>query len=54
MNTPEFKGDWPEIKKKIRKEYAKLTSEDLKFAEIQKESMRKKLQVTPEKNKKGV
>lgn len=36
MNITEFKGDWEELKRKIRKEFAELTNEDLKFEEVKK------------------
>lgn len=33
MKGREFKGDWEELKRKIRKEFAELTNEDLKIEE---------------------
>jgi hypothetical protein len=51
MNTTEFKGDWAELKRKIRKEFAELTNEELKFSEVQKEAMLKRLQITMGKTK---
>ena len=45
MSSKEFEGDWEELKNKIRKEFSELTDKDLKFAEVQKEEMLRRLQV---------
>jgi uncharacterized protein YjbJ (UPF0337 family) len=51
MNTTEIKGNWNEIKGKLKQRYATLTDNDLIFAEGKKEEMFGRLQVKLGKTK---
>lgn len=44
MNTTEFKGNWDELKGKLKQKYATLTDDDLMFAEGKKDEMMGRLQ----------
>jgi len=44
MNTTEIKGNWDEIKGKLKQKFAQLTDDDLMFAEGKQEEMYGKLQ----------
>jgi uncharacterized protein YjbJ (UPF0337 family) len=46
MNTTEAKGNWNEIKGRLRQKFAVLTDNDLMFEEGKKEEMLGKLQIT--------
>lgn len=50
-NTTELKGNWNEIKGKIKQKYATLTDDDLTFAEGKKDEMLGRLQVKLGKTK---
>ncbi len=51
MNTTELKGNWDELKGKLKQKYANLTDDDLMFAEGKKEEMYGKLQIKLGKTK---
>jgi len=51
MNTEEIKGNWNEIKGKLKQKYADLTDDDLLFAEGKKDEMLGKLQIKLGKSK---
>ncbi len=51
MNTTELKGNWEELKGKLKQKYATLTDDDLLFAEGKKDEMMGKLQVKLGKSK---
>jgi uncharacterized protein YjbJ (UPF0337 family) len=51
MNTTELKGNWEEQKGKLKQKFAKLTDNDLLFAEGKKEEMMGKLQIKLGKSK---
>lgn len=51
MNTTELKGNWNELKGKLKAQYATLTDNDLMFAEGKKEEMLGRLQVKLGKTK---
>jgi len=51
MNTTEMKGNWEEQKGKLKQKFAKLTDNDLLFAEGKKDEMIGKLQITLGKSK---
>ncbi len=51
MNKLEVKGNWNEIKGKLKKKYATLTDNDLMYTEGQKDEMLGKLQVKLGKTK---
>ena len=51
MNTTEVKGNWNEIKGKLKQKFATLTDNDLLFAEGKKEEMFGKLQIKLGKTK---
>lgn len=51
MNTTEMKGNWEEQKGKLKQKFAKLTDNDLLFAEGKKEEMMGKLQIKLGKSK---
>lgn len=51
MNTEEMKGNWNEIKGKLKQKYADLTDDDLLFAEGKKDEMLGKLQIKLGKSK---
>ena len=44
MNTLELKGDWNIMKGKLKKKYADLTDDDLKFVEGQEEELLGRIQ----------
>lgn len=44
MNTRELKGNWEELKGKLKQKYADLTDDDLMYEEGQREEMMGKLQ----------
>jgi uncharacterized protein YjbJ (UPF0337 family) len=51
MNTTEFKGNWDELKGKLKQQFAVLTDNDLMFAEGKKEEMFGRLQIKLGKTK---
>ncbi len=51
MNTTELKGNWAELKGKLKQKFATLTDDDLLFAEGKKEEMLGKLQIKLGKTK---
>lgn len=51
MNKLEVKGNWNEIKGKLKKKFATLTDNDLMYTEGQKDEMLGKLQVKLGKTK---
>ncbi len=51
MNTTEVKGNWNEIKGKLKQNFAELTDNDLMFEEGQKDEMMGKLQIKLGKTK---
>lgn len=54
MNTTELKGNWHELKGKLKKKYADLTDDDLLYAEGKEEELYGKLQVKLGKSKEEV
>jgi len=44
MNTTELKGNWDELKGKLKQKYAQLTDDDLMFAEGKQDELYGKLQ----------
>jgi uncharacterized protein YjbJ (UPF0337 family) len=44
MNTTTIKGDWNVVKGKLKKKYANLTDNDLKYAEGQEDELLGRLQ----------
>jgi len=44
MNTTEIKGNWDELKGKLKQKFAQLTDDDLMFAEGKQEELYGKLQ----------
>ncbi len=44
MNTTQLKGNWHELKGKLKQKYANLTDDDLTFAEGKEEEMLGRLQ----------
>ncbi|KLT70231.1 MULTISPECIES: CsbD family protein [Flavobacterium] len=44
MNTTEIKGNWNELKGKLKQKFAELTDDDLMYAEGKEEEMYGKLQ----------
>ncbi|RKR08608.1 uncharacterized protein YjbJ (UPF0337 family) [Flavobacterium sp. 90] len=44
MNTTEIKGNWNELKGKLKQKYATLTDDDLMFAEGKEDEMYGRLQ----------
>lgn len=44
VNTPEIKGNWNELKGKLKQKYATLTDDDLMFAEGKENEMYGRLQ----------
>jgi uncharacterized protein YjbJ (UPF0337 family) len=44
MNTTEIKGNWNEIKGKLKKQYADLTDDDLLYEEGKEDEMYGKIQ----------
>jgi uncharacterized protein YjbJ (UPF0337 family) len=51
MNSTEVKGNWNEIKGKLKQNFAELTDNDLMFEEGQKDEMMGKLQIKLGKTK---
>ncbi len=51
MNKIEVKGNWNELKGKLKQKFAVLTDDDLMFAEGKKEEMLGKLQIKLGKSK---
>jgi uncharacterized protein YjbJ (UPF0337 family) len=51
MNTTQVKGNWNEIKGKLKQNFAELTDNDLMFEEGQKDEMMGKLQIKLGKTK---
>ena len=49
--TTEIKGNWNEVKGKLKQQYANLTDDDLLYAEGQKDEMLGKLQIKLGKTK---
>ena len=50
-NTTELKGNWNELKGKLKQQYAHLTDDDLLFAEGKKDEMFGRLQIKLGKTK---
>ena len=44
MNTTEIKGNWDEVKGKLKQKFAQLTDDDLMFAEGKQDELYGKLQ----------
>lgn len=44
MNKLEFRGNWNELKGKLKKQYAQLTDDDLKYEEGREDELLGKLQ----------
>jgi uncharacterized protein YjbJ (UPF0337 family) len=51
MNTTESKGNWNEIKGKLKQKYATLTDDDVMFADGKKDEMLGRLQIKLGKSK---
>ena len=51
MDTTEMKGNWNEMKGKLKQKFANLTDDDLMFAEGKKDEMLGKLQIKLGKTK---
>lgn len=51
MNTTEFKGNWHELKGKLKKKFADLTDNDLLYDEGQEEELYGRLQTKLGKSK---
>jgi uncharacterized protein YjbJ (UPF0337 family) len=51
MNTTEVKGNWEQLKGKLKMKFATLTDNDLMFAEGKKDEMLARLQVKLGKSK---
>jgi uncharacterized protein YjbJ (UPF0337 family) len=51
MNTTEMKGNWNELKGKLKQKYATLTDDDLLLAEGKEDELYGKLQVKLGKSK---
>jgi uncharacterized protein YjbJ (UPF0337 family) len=51
MNTTEVKGNWNELKGKLKQKFADLTDNDLMFEEGKKDEMLGKLQINLGKSK---
>jgi len=51
MNTTQLKGNWNELKGKLKEQFATLTDDDLMFEEGKKEEMLGKLQTKLGKTK---
>jgi uncharacterized protein YjbJ (UPF0337 family) len=51
MNTTESKGNWNEIKGKLKQKFATLTDDDLLFADGKKDEMLGRLQIKLGKSK---
>ncbi|MDD2982298.1 MAG: CsbD family protein [Crocinitomicaceae bacterium] len=53
-NSTELKGNWNEIKGKLKQQFAQLTDNDLLFAEGKKEELIGKLQIKLGKSKEEI
>ena len=53
-NSTELKGNWNELKGKLKQQYAQLTDNDLLFAEGKKDEMLGRLQVKLGKSKEEI
>jgi uncharacterized protein YjbJ (UPF0337 family) len=51
MNTTETKGNWNEMKGKLKQKFAALTDDDLMFADGKKDEMLGRLQIKLGKSK---
>lgn len=51
MNTTEAKGNWNEVKGKLKQQFANLTDDDLLFTEGKKDEMYGRLQIKLGKTK---
>jgi uncharacterized protein YjbJ (UPF0337 family) len=51
MNFSQFKGNWNEIKGKLKQQFATLTDDDLLFVEGKEDEMLGKLQIKLQKTK---
>ena len=54
MNTTQIKGNWNELKGKLKQKYAKLTDDDLLFAEGKEDELVGRLQEKLGKTKEEV
>ncbi|MBF4463657.1 CsbD family protein [Flavobacterium sp. LC2016-12] len=54
MNTTQIKGNWNEMKGKLKQQYAELTDDDLMYAEGKEDEMYGKLQQKLGKTKEEV
>lgn len=54
MNTTQIKGNWNEMKGKLKQQYAELTDDDLMYAEGKEDEMFGKLQQKLGKTKEEV
>jgi uncharacterized protein YjbJ (UPF0337 family) len=54
MNTTEFKGDWNQMKGKLKQKYAQLTDDDLLFTEGKKDELYGRLQSKLGKSKEEI
>ncbi len=54
MNTTELKGNWDELKGKLKQKFATLTDDDLLFAEGKKDEMIGRLQTKLGKTKEEI
>lgn len=54
MTTLQLKGNWNEIKGKLKQKYAQLTDDDLKFAEGKEDELLGRLQKQLGKSKEDV
>jgi uncharacterized protein YjbJ (UPF0337 family) len=54
MNTTQIKGNWNEMKGKLKQKYAELTDDDLMYAEGKEDEMYGKLQQKLGKTKEEV
>jgi uncharacterized protein YjbJ (UPF0337 family) len=50
MNRTELKGNWNEMKGKLKQKFASLTDDDLMFAEGKKDELYGRLQIKPGKS----
>ncbi len=53
-NTTEIKGNWNELKGKLKQKYAKLTDDDLLFVEGKQDEMLGRLQIKLGKTKEEI
>jgi len=54
MNKLQFKGEWHELKGKLRKKFAELTDDDVNYAEGQEEELLGHLQKKLGKNQQEI